>query len=277
MHDTELTVVRRAYAKQVLAAAEVSDARLETAFATVPREAFLGVGPWKVLRSRADKYVPTPDGDPVYLYVDEVVAICSDRGLNNGLPSLHAAMIASVLPRAGEHAVHIGTGGGYYTAILSALVGARGRITAIEVDPTLADLARHNLSDFANTCVIHGDGAAVSFEPADVIYVNAGASRPIDRWLDGLKDGGRLMVPLTTERQRGAAFRFERRGGELFARGIAPVGFFPCEGARDPVSEAALAVAFENERWREVTRLYRGADLPSGEYWLRAPGWCLAY
>jgi protein-L-isoaspartate(D-aspartate) O-methyltransferase len=27
------------------------------------------------------------------------------------------------------------------------------------------------------------------FEPADVIYVNAGATRPADAWLDRLKEG----------------------------------------------------------------------------------------
>ena len=30
---------------------------------------------------------------------------------------------------------------------------------------------------------------------ADVILVNAGATRPAERWLDGLRDGGRLILP----------------------------------------------------------------------------------
>jgi protein-L-isoaspartate(D-aspartate) O-methyltransferase len=44
--DTELMIVRRAYAKQVLAAAGVRDARIEDAYAAVRREDFLGPGPW---------------------------------------------------------------------------------------------------------------------------------------------------------------------------------------------------------------------------------------
>jgi hypothetical protein len=47
---TELAIVRRAYAKQVLAEAQVSDSRIEAAFATVPREDFLGPGPWLIPR-----------------------------------------------------------------------------------------------------------------------------------------------------------------------------------------------------------------------------------
>jgi hypothetical protein len=38
----ELAVIRRAYAKQILALAQVDDQRLEQAFAQVPREDFLG-------------------------------------------------------------------------------------------------------------------------------------------------------------------------------------------------------------------------------------------
>ena len=47
-----------------------------------------------------------------------VVGIIPEPNLNNGQPSLHAALIASAAPRAGEHAVHVGAGVGYYTAIL---------------------------------------------------------------------------------------------------------------------------------------------------------------
>jgi protein-L-isoaspartate(D-aspartate) O-methyltransferase len=92
-----------------------------------------------VLRTRPDGYVPTPSADPVYLYVNQVVGLLAERNLNNGEPSLHAMMIASAAPKEGEHAVHIGIGGGYYTAILAELVGETGRVTAIELDAGLAE------------------------------------------------------------------------------------------------------------------------------------------
>src|SRR5438874_4505224 len=129
--DSELLIVRRAYAKQVMAAAGVADRRLEGAFAAVPRETFLGRGPWQIVRWGRG-YVTTPSRNPVYLYDDVVVGILPERNLNNGQPSLHAALIASAAPRPGEHAVHIGTGTGYYTAILHRLVGRTGQVTAIE-------------------------------------------------------------------------------------------------------------------------------------------------
>jgi protein-L-isoaspartate(D-aspartate) O-methyltransferase len=85
----ELAVIRLAYAKQILATVQVNDQRLEQAFAQVPREDFLGPGPWVIPRWIGG-YLPTPTADPVYLYIDNVVQIIAERHVNNGQPSGHA-------------------------------------------------------------------------------------------------------------------------------------------------------------------------------------------
>src|SRR4051794_28768516 len=72
--ETELAIVRRAYAKQILAAARISDPRLRAAFAAVPREDFLGPGPWLGFRMPGF-YQPTVDADPVLLYVNELFGL----------------------------------------------------------------------------------------------------------------------------------------------------------------------------------------------------------
>src|ERR1700719_917781 len=87
----------------------------------------------------------------------------------------------------------------YYTAILAELVGPTGRVTAIEYDAELAARATANLAQTPHIRVVHGDGTRIAFEPADVIYVNAGATRPADAWLARLKAGGRLILPLTAD------------------------------------------------------------------------------
>ena len=288
--ETELGLVRRAYAKEIMATSGIPNARVETAFAEVRREDFLGPGPWSIIGWRDDwrgDYIPTPSADPAYLYLDHVVGILPERHLNNGQPSLHAKLLAHAGPQQGDHVVHIGTGTGYYTAIMAHLVGRSGKVTAIELDPGLAARARGNLSSYPNVSVICGNGAVVPFDAADVVYVNAGASRPAETWLDGLSQGGRLILPLTTNKgfmdndppvpieRRGAVFRIERRSAEFLARWISPVTIFPCEGARDPLSEAALAEAFEKGGWKEVTGLCRSNDVSQGRCWLRRPGWCL--
>ncbi len=173
--QTELTIVRRAYAKQILAAAGIRDPRIEAAYAAVRREDFLGPGPWQIFRWLRT-YVPTPDADPVYLYTDDLIGIAPERLINNGQPSLHAWLIATAMLDEGEHVVHVGAGVGYYTAIMAHLVGAGGRVTGIEFEPDLAARAKANFAKSPNVEIIQGDGAVVPFDSADAIYVNAGAT-----------------------------------------------------------------------------------------------------
>src|SRR5262249_50717994 len=175
-----------------------------------------------------------PAANPVYLYDDVVVAILPERHLNNGQPSLHAALIASAAPRPGEHVVHVGAGVGYYTAILARLVGRQGRVTAIEFDAGLAARLAANFAGMRNVSVVHGDGARALFDSADIIYVSAGATKPAEIWLDRLGGGGRLILPLTAagfpdgDVRHGAVFRIERRGSDFFAQRISAVAIFPC-------------------------------------------------
>jgi protein-L-isoaspartate(D-aspartate) O-methyltransferase len=281
----ELAVLRRAYARQVTFLGEADSPALEEAYASVPREAYLGRGPWPIFRWPGG-YLPTPDEDPAWLYSDILVGIVPERGLNNGQPSAHATWIAAAAPKPGEHVVHVGAGVGYYSAIMAHMVGPSGALTAIEFDPDLAARAAINLAHVPGAQVIQGDGSVTPFEPADVIYVNAGATRPAEAWLDGLKDGGRLILPLTTRqnfqlwdirRPSGAVFRITRRGSDFDADFVGPIGVFPCEGMRDEETGRALAAAFEKGGFQDVKRLRRAADLPDEDCWVKAPGWSLAY
>jgi protein-L-isoaspartate(D-aspartate) O-methyltransferase len=113
-----------------------------------------------------------------------VIGILPERNLNNGQPSLHAALIAAAAPQAGEHVLHVGAGVGYHAAILAELVGATGRVTAIEFDAELAARATANFAQTPHVRAVKGDGTRVMLESADVIHVNAGATRPADAWLD---------------------------------------------------------------------------------------------
>jgi protein-L-isoaspartate(D-aspartate) O-methyltransferase len=58
-------------------------------------------------------------------------------------------------------------------------------------------------------------------------------------------------------------------------RWISPVPIFRCEGARDPLPEAALADAFEKGGWKEVTGTCRSNNVREDRCWLRVPGWGL--
>lgn len=292
--ETELAIVRRAYAKQILALVDVSDARIESAFAEVRREHYLGPGPWHLMPAMS-VYGKTPSDDPVYLYMNCLFGLVPAKGINNGQPSLHVAWMANACIATGEHVVHVGAGTGYYTAILAHLVGPAGRVTAIEFDPELASRAARNLQGFANVRVIPGDACSLSFDPADVIYVNAAFSRIPPAWLDGLRDGGRLILPMGSRAalqdlksgqmdmakvmrlaRSQVVFRIQRHGDEFHVRPGVPAAFIAAEGT-DAAADAALLVALEKGRARDVTRLYRSGDIPDEQCWLRGEGWCLAW
>src|SRR5437763_452110 len=100
------------------------ESRLRAAFAAIPRERFVGPGPWRVFTAAG--YIETPTDDPAFLYQDVTVALRPEGQINNGQPTLHAACLAALSPQEGETAVHVGAGTGYYTALLAQLTGAAG-------------------------------------------------------------------------------------------------------------------------------------------------------
>jgi protein-L-isoaspartate(D-aspartate) O-methyltransferase len=285
--ERELAVIRRAYAAQVLAEAGVRSAAVERAFAAVPREDFLGRGPWQVLRWGRG-YVRTPSADPLHLYANLLVAIRPKDKINNGEPSFHARLMTALAAGPGEHVVHVGAGTGYFTALLAEQVGRRGRITAFEVDADLAARARRNLRPWPQVRVLHGDALGRPFDAADGVYVNAGATHPPAAWLDALAPGGRLLLPLTTDEgwrrfdaaeiaRRGAVFLIARDRRGTLARWLSPVAIYPCAGARTPAADAALRRAFKRGGWERVRRLYRGDEVPKGRCWVRGEGWGLTF
>ena len=67
----------------------------------------------------------------------------------------------------------------------------------------------------------------------------------VDHWLDGLKEDGLLVLPLTPDKGMGVIFGIRRHGERYFASVLSPVMIYPCAGARDPASAAALAEALK--------------------------------
>jgi protein-L-isoaspartate(D-aspartate) O-methyltransferase len=88
------------------AGAAKKDGRLRDAFASVPRERFVGRGPWKILT--VGGYIETPSADPAFLYQDVVVGLAPERKINNGQPVPHSICLAALDVKEGEKIVHIG-------------------------------------------------------------------------------------------------------------------------------------------------------------------------
>jgi protein-L-isoaspartate(D-aspartate) O-methyltransferase len=265
---------RRFYARYIVHSAGSNDERLIAAFESVPREDYMGPGPWPIFVGSG--YLPTISDDPHLLYQDVLVGLATDRGINNGQPTLHARCLAAVAPAAGETVVHIGAGTGYYTAVLAQLVGASGRVVAYEIEADLAARARANLAHASNVDVIAASAADTALPAADVIYVNAGATHPPAAWLDALNIGGRLIFPLTPNLGFGCMLLVTRRAERVFAaEALMRVAFIPCIGARDDDASESLTRALENHSLQRVKSLRRD-DKPDDTAWCAGAGWWLS-
>jgi protein-L-isoaspartate(D-aspartate) O-methyltransferase len=269
---------RRWYAEELRVSANVRSRAVIDAFATVPRERFVGPGPWHIKSPmRMGDYWTTADADPRHVYHDALIALDEARGINNGQPSLWVALFDQLGITAGERVLHLGCGTGYYTAIAAELVGVTGEVTAIEIDVTLAEQARVALAPWRRVSVLNADGSSALLDPADMIIVSAGATHPLPAWLDALSSRGRLLLPMTTEGQWGGMLLVTRQSVDAYAaRFLCPAGFIEFSGARDPEISRRLAAAFERDRGIPVKSLRREPDKPDETCWLAGEGWWLS-
>ncbi len=259
--------------KMAAAAAEGEESAIARVFRSTPREAFVGPPPWRVFGEREDGGELIDD--PALLYQDVLVQLKAEAAINNGQPSLHAICLAAVRVRAGETVVHVGAGTGYYTAMLAQLVGSEGRVEAYEIENDLAWRAAESLRGMPWVKVYAGSGTTGPLPECDVLYVSAGATSPLDVWLDALRMEGRLLFPLTPDEGAGAMLLVTRRPEGYAAKFLCGAKFVGCAGARDIRSEKRVAECFRRGHAAKVRSLWRD-DEPDETAWCVGEGWWLS-
>lgn len=266
--------LRRFYARLVTRVSTEPNPRLVAAFANVERERFVGPGPWQIPVSGG--YMSSETDEPAILYQDMNIGLVPELGINNGQPSLHAACLEAGAPQPGEVVVHIGAGTGYYTAILSELVGSSGRVHAFEINGELAGRATENLADRARVTVHATSGLDAALPVADLIYVSAGTTDVPTPWLDALNIGGRLVLPLTPNEGPGFMLLVTRTAPATYAaRSLSPAYFVPCVGVRDEQMSRTLATAIAARKPDDIRSLRRDST-PDESAWCVWSGWWLS-
>lgn len=269
--------VRRAFAEELRVVAHVANDRVVDAFARVPRESFVGRGPWRLLNLYEGKYWTTPDADPGRLYHNVLVALDETRSLNTGEPSLWAHHFDRIDLKPGERVLQIGTGSGYFTAILAEIVGPTGKVLGFEVDGLLAEAATANLVPWPNTSVRKVDGIVPIDGEWDALIAFAGVSAPPMGWVDALAEGGRALIPLTNEQRFGMLLRIDRAADGFAARQAGTIGIFHCAGGRDPSDAPSTGRALADYPGRSALKcLRRDPHDADDTCWLHRDGWCLS-
>jgi len=183
----------------------VSNQRLLAAMEKVPRHRFV------------------PDSESHSAYEDMPIPIGSGQTISQ--PYM-VALMTDLLQLTGEERVlEIGTGSGYQAALLAELAK---EVFSVERFESLAGRARSVLAGlgYENVTIVVGDGTLgyPNRAPYDRVIVTAAAPRIAQPWLDQLKDGGRLVLPLgqrwsqtlTVVIKEGGRVRTESHGGCVF-------------------------------------------------------------
>ena len=120
-------------------------------------------------------------------------------------PKVEARILQELAPRKHETALEVGTGSGYFAALLAA---RSQRVSTVELDPELKAFGEGNLrrAGVSNVRAELGDAAQGwgAHAPYDVILTAAGGPDIPQPLLAQLKTGGRLVIPIgaTRESQR---------------------------------------------------------------------------
>ena len=164
----------------------LADPVIDAAFGAIPRHLFL------------------PQFDLATVYQDKAIALkVSPSGetlSSSSQPTMMAIMLQQLRLAPDMNVLEIGAASGYNAAILSRIVGAGGYITTLEIDRELAEEARNNLlrAGFGKVLVVDCD-AAGGYEPRaqyDRILATAGVWDVPRKWLQQLREDGRLVVPI---------------------------------------------------------------------------------
>jgi len=189
----------------------IRDERVLEAMLRVPRHEF--APPESRAEAYADKPVPIGDGQTI------------------SQPLMVAAMTAALHLNGSEKVLEIGAGAGYQAAVLSLLVR---EVHTIEIHPRHAQAAAERLArlGFANVQVHTGDGSRglPSHAPFDAILVTAAAPQVPPLLPGQLREGGRLVVPVGSEREQQLLRLRKLAEGRIEQDGLTYCRFVPLRG-----------------------------------------------
>lgn len=188
-----------------LRARGITDTRVLTAMASVPREHFVG-------------------GEHSHeAYADQPLPIGAGQTISQPYVVARMAELAEIRPS--ERVLDVGSGSGYQAAILAQLAD---EVFGVEIRRELADIATKRLAamGLGRVRIRVGDGGYgwAEHAPYDAILVAAAAEDVPVPLLAQLADGGRMVIPLGDPLQQ-ELVRIVRRGDDFARRSFGPVRF----------------------------------------------------
>ena len=183
----------------------MNDKKIDQLFDTVDRANFVP----KVLRGSVDIDAPLPIG----------------YGQTNSQPYTVRLMLEWLDPQPGDNVLDVGSGSGWTTALLSHLVGSKGRVYGVERIPELVELGQENCgrAGVKNAQFFTaGDEFGLPEEgPYERILVSASADNLPQELVDQLKVSGKMVIPVQNDileitKKSAADLNIEKHPGFVF-------------------------------------------------------------
>ncbi|MFF5860476.1 methyltransferase, FxLD system [Streptomyces sp. NPDC012751] len=266
VEPAEATRLRNKVVDELRADGNISSPEIEAVMRKVPRHAF----------------IPDTPLDKAYDTYAAVITKTDEHGVqlsSVSAPQIQAMMLEQAQVKPGMRVLEIGSGG-LNAAYLAELVGPKGEVVTVDIDPGVTDRASRLLEEhgYDKVLVVTADAAEpLPIGEVDIVMVTAGAWDIAPAWISQLKQGGRLVVPL---RMRGLtrSVAFTRVAGEhgpyLESESTRICGFVPMQGSTAHREELLLVngtpeigLKFDDGLPADPHRLDNAVTFPRHELW----------
>ena len=180
------SALRNALVEQLVSEGKINDPMVEAAFRAVPRHLFLPQFPVASVCEDQGFITKSRDG----------IALSSSTG-----PGAMAYMLQHLDLHPGHSVLEIGAATGYNAALIAHIVGESGHVVTVDIESDVVEDAHHHLSDagYGRVKAISADGGYgyPDDAPYDRIIVTTGAWDITPAWREQLKQGGRMVLPLS--------------------------------------------------------------------------------
>ncbi|HLC36462.1 MAG TPA: protein-L-isoaspartate(D-aspartate) O-methyltransferase [archaeon] len=138
-----------------------------------------------------------PENLKEYAYADNAFPIGFNQTISQ--PSTIAIMLELLSVKKNQKVLEVGSGSGYVLALLSDLVGEKGKVFGVEIIPELAEISKKHLNKLKikNAQVVQGDGSIglKKAAPFDRILFSAAAPAVPEELIEQLNENGKIVGP----------------------------------------------------------------------------------
>jgi len=201
---------RNKMVEEQIQARDISDLRVLTAMATVPRHHFV------------------PEDYLSQAYADHPLPI--GQGQTISQPYIVALMTEYLALQPGEKVLEIGTGSGYQAAILAELTD---QVYTVEIIESLGQQAAATLDELGYNVhfkVDDGYYGWLEYAPFDAIVVTCAPDHVPQPLMQQLRDGGRLVIPVGPPGLYQTLWLIEKKGDQFQSTNLGGVRFVPLLG-----------------------------------------------